>query len=248
MRLPHVCAREGAQVAVHRPPGRERRRWRQVAPLATGAHEVEQAVQQPPHVGRARPAAGLGGRDQGRDQRVLLVAERLPGAEIADQRPALRCPHGVPPRRAAPHLNRRQRPLRPMPALMREHGANLTCSGTAIIVTANNVNLVLAGHTLTAATRRGRGRQRAEHHGPEDHRRHHRRIQFRHRLDNTPNARVAGVTATGGSDRHLRREHHGRPARRQHGHEQLSLAGLYSARPRAPCSPATRPRTTGRPG
>src|SRR3954447_5773781 len=28
---------------------------------------------------------------------------------------------------------------------------NLTCPGTAITVTANNVNLVLAGHTLTQA-------------------------------------------------------------------------------------------------
>jgi hypothetical protein len=56
-----------------------------VAPLAAaGAHEVEQAVQHPPHVGRARPSARLGGRDHRGQQGVLLVAEGLPGTEIAD--------------------------------------------------------------------------------------------------------------------------------------------------------------------
>src|SRR4051812_32258955 len=90
----------------------EGRGWRQVAPLAAGSHEVEWAVQQPPHVGRARPTAGLGGRDQGREQGVLLVAERLPGAEVADEGPVLRCPHGVPPRRATPFPKPPARPLR----------------------------------------------------------------------------------------------------------------------------------------
>src|SRR3954471_22752174 len=111
-RLPHACARERAHVLVHRPPGREGRGWRQVAPLAAGSHEVEQAVHQPPHVGRARPAAGLGGRDQGREQGVLLVAERLPRAKVADKDPALRCPHSVPPRRATPFPKPPARPLR----------------------------------------------------------------------------------------------------------------------------------------
>src|SRR3954469_14716674 len=111
-RLPHACARERAHVLVHRPPGREDRGWRQVAPLTAGSHEVEQAVQRPPHVGRARPTAGLGGRDQGHEQGVLLVAERLPGAEVADEGPVLRCPHGVPPRRATPFPKPPARPLR----------------------------------------------------------------------------------------------------------------------------------------
>src|SRR5215207_2221606 len=47
-----------------------------------------------PHVGRARPTAGLGGRDQRRDQPVLVVAQRLPGAEVPDQRAILGRPHG----------------------------------------------------------------------------------------------------------------------------------------------------------
>src|SRR3954447_11095666 len=111
-RLPHACAREPAHVLVHRSPGRENRGWRQVAPLTAGSHEVEQAVQQPPHVSRARPTAGLGGRDQGREQGVLLVPERLPGAEVADKGPVLRCPHGVPPRRATPFPKPPARPLR----------------------------------------------------------------------------------------------------------------------------------------
>jgi hypothetical protein len=64
---------------LHGGPGREGQRGRQVAPLAPGAHDVEQPVQQAPHVGRARPTAGLGGRDQQRDQPVLLVVQRLPG-------------------------------------------------------------------------------------------------------------------------------------------------------------------------
>src|SRR4051794_25989091 len=110
-RLPYACARERAHVLVHRPPGREDRGWRQVAPLAAGSHKVEQAVQQPPHVGCARSAAGLGGRDQGCKYGVLLVTERLPGAEVADEDPALCCPHDVPPRRAAPFPERLARPL-----------------------------------------------------------------------------------------------------------------------------------------
>jgi hypothetical protein len=83
-----------------------------VAPLTAGSHEVEQAVQPPPYVGRARPTAGLGGRDQRREQGVLLIAERLPGTEVADKGPVLRCPHGVPPKRAAPFPIPLARPLR----------------------------------------------------------------------------------------------------------------------------------------
>ena len=110
--------RRRACSAVHRPPGRESGRGRQVAPLAAGAHEVEQAVQHPPHVGRARPAVRrLGGRDDRGQQGVLLVAEGLPGTEIADQRPA-----GSPlstwraSRKGCSPPEPPTRPLRPMPA------------------------------------------------------------------------------------------------------------------------------------
>src|SRR3954469_1623018 len=100
-RLPHACVFERAHVLVHRPPGREGRGWRQMAPLAAGSHKVEEAIQPPAHVGIGWATAGLGGWDQGREQGVLLVAECLPGAEVTDEGPVLRCPHGVPPRRAA---------------------------------------------------------------------------------------------------------------------------------------------------
>src|ERR687894_45047 len=52
--LPHAVAEEGAHVAVHRASGREGRRGWQVSPLAAGAHEVEEAVQQVPHVRASR--------------------------------------------------------------------------------------------------------------------------------------------------------------------------------------------------
>jgi hypothetical protein len=55
-----------------------------VPPLAAGAHDVEQTVQQAPHVGGARPATRLGRRDQRLDQPVLLVAEGSARAEVAD--------------------------------------------------------------------------------------------------------------------------------------------------------------------
>ena len=61
---------------------------------------------------RSCAAAGPGGRDQGRKYGVLLLAERLPGAELADKGPALCCPQGVPPRRAAPFS---EPPPRPFP-------------------------------------------------------------------------------------------------------------------------------------
>ena len=92
----------------------------------------------------------------------------------------------------------------------------------AITVTANNVTLVLAGHTLTAVPGGviGVGAQNVTGltiTGGTI-------VGFRDAgivLNNTPNARVTGVTATGSDIRHLRRR-----------------------TPRAPCSPATRPRTT----
>src|SRR3954465_12539802 len=60
---------------------------------------------------RDRPP-GLAGGDQGREQAVLPLAEPLPGAEVADEGPVLRCPHGVPPRRATPFPKPPARPLR----------------------------------------------------------------------------------------------------------------------------------------
>ena len=62
-----------------------------MAPLAARAHQVEQAVQEPAHVGGARPAAGPGRRDHRLEQGELLIAEGLAGAEVADQGSA---PHG----------------------------------------------------------------------------------------------------------------------------------------------------------
>src|SRR5919199_1872968 len=100
--LPHARVREAPHVAVDRPPGREGRGRRQVAPLAARAHEVEQPVEEAAHVRGTRPAAGLRRRDQGHQKGVPLVAEGLPGAEVADQRPGLGCPHGPPPGRIVP--------------------------------------------------------------------------------------------------------------------------------------------------
>ena len=76
-----------------------------MAPLAASAHQVEQAVQQPAHVGAARSAAGLGRRDQGLEQGVLLIAQGLPGTEIADEGPALSRPHACLQEGLAPLLN-----------------------------------------------------------------------------------------------------------------------------------------------
>jgi hypothetical protein len=66
-------------------------------------------------VGGARSAAGLGWRDQRRQEGVLVIAQGLAGADIADQRPALRGPHGLPAGKAAPLLERSARPLRLIP-------------------------------------------------------------------------------------------------------------------------------------
>src|SRR5215207_9353018 len=54
--LPHAVPEEGAHGAVHRGPGWEGRRWRHLPPLAAGAHEIEQPVQQVPHVHAPRDA------------------------------------------------------------------------------------------------------------------------------------------------------------------------------------------------
>jgi hypothetical protein len=63
-------------------------------PLAAGAHDVEQPVQQASHVGGSWPAAGLGGRDEGRQQAVLVIAQRLARPESPDQQAVLARPHG----------------------------------------------------------------------------------------------------------------------------------------------------------
>jgi hypothetical protein len=55
-------------------------------PLAAGADEVEQAIQQVPGVRRARPSAGLGGRDQRLEQPKLIVRQGLTGTKVPNQR------------------------------------------------------------------------------------------------------------------------------------------------------------------
>jgi hypothetical protein len=57
-----------------------------VPPLAAGADEIEQAIQQVPGVRRARPSAGLGGRDQRLKQLKLIVRQGLTGTEVPNQR------------------------------------------------------------------------------------------------------------------------------------------------------------------
>jgi hypothetical protein len=63
-------------------------------PLAAGPHQVEQPVQQAPHVGRPRMASGFGGRNERFEQAVLLVAQGLTGPVIPNQRASLGRPHG----------------------------------------------------------------------------------------------------------------------------------------------------------
>jgi len=72
-------------------------------PLAAGPHEVEQTVQQAPHVGRPRMASGFGGRDERFEKAILLVAQGLTGPVFPNQRAGLGRPHddffpGKPPR------------------------------------------------------------------------------------------------------------------------------------------------------
>jgi len=97
--LPYPGLQKSAEVAVNRLPGREGGRRRQVAPLAAGAHDVEQAVQEAPHVGRTRPPAGLGRRDQRFEQPILVIAQGLAGTVTANQPAVLGRPHQRPPER-----------------------------------------------------------------------------------------------------------------------------------------------------
>src|SRR5512144_2238677 len=73
----------------HSLPGREQRRWREMAPLATGPHEVEQPIENPPYVGGARPTTRLDRQDPRLDQAVLIITQGLAGSAIPDPCPIL---------------------------------------------------------------------------------------------------------------------------------------------------------------
>ena len=62
-------------------------------PLAAGAHEVEQAIEQPPHVRRPWTTSGLGRRDQRLQQAELGIRQRLAGPAVPNQRAIRRRPH-----------------------------------------------------------------------------------------------------------------------------------------------------------
>ena len=69
-------------------------------PLAAGAHEVEQPVQQASHIRCPRPSPRLGGRDQRLQNPELIIGQCLAGPEIPDQRAireALGARHGIAP-------------------------------------------------------------------------------------------------------------------------------------------------------
>ena len=63
-------------------------------PLATGAHEVEQTIQQLSQVRGPRPSTRLGGRDERLQQAELVIGQDLAGAEIPNQRTMSGRPHG----------------------------------------------------------------------------------------------------------------------------------------------------------
>jgi hypothetical protein len=65
-----------------------------MAPLAAGAHDVEQAVQQASQIRGSRPTSQFRRRDQRFEQAILIIAERLAGPEVPHQRTILGCPHG----------------------------------------------------------------------------------------------------------------------------------------------------------
>jgi len=84
--VPDAIPEECAHIAVHRPPWWEsRRRW-QMPPPAAGANEVEQVIKQVSGVRRARPSAGLGGRNQRLEQRKLIIRQGLAGTKVPNQR------------------------------------------------------------------------------------------------------------------------------------------------------------------
>ena len=53
-----------------------------MAPLTPGAHDIEQAVQHPPHIGGPGSTAQLRRRDERLDQAVLIIAQGLAGAKV----------------------------------------------------------------------------------------------------------------------------------------------------------------------
>ena len=87
-------------------------------PLAAGAHQVEQTVQQAPDIRGPRTPAGPGRRDQRFQQPELVVRQRLAGAEVSNQRAISRRPHGG--LQAGNRLQRRRegrdQPIKPAPS------------------------------------------------------------------------------------------------------------------------------------
>src|SRR5512135_2708331 len=128
--LPHPCHEELPKVAIHGRPGREsRRRW-QVTPLAPGPHDIEQTVQQPPHVGRSRSTARLWRRDQRFEQTVLIIAQGLTAAEVSNQRAVLGRPHRS-LRKEGISLSKQR--LSPSFTLTRKRGAALSKRGVSVV-------------------------------------------------------------------------------------------------------------------
>jgi len=64
-----------------------------MAPLTSSAHDIEQAVQHPPHIGGPRPTARFRRWDERLDQAVLIIAQGLTGAKVPNQHSILACPH-----------------------------------------------------------------------------------------------------------------------------------------------------------
>jgi hypothetical protein len=78
-------------------------------PLAAGAHEVEEVIQQLSHVRGPRPLPGLGGRDQRLQQAKLIIGQCLAGAEVPNQRAISGRPRGG--LQLGNHLNRDITPM-----------------------------------------------------------------------------------------------------------------------------------------
>ena len=87
-------------------------------PLAAGAHEVEEAIQQLSHVRGPRPPTGLGGRNERLQQAELVIRQCLAGAKVPNQRAISRRPHGG--LQAGNRLQRRpigqDQPVKPAPS------------------------------------------------------------------------------------------------------------------------------------
>ena len=64
-----------------------------MAPLTPSAHDIDQAVQRSPHIGGPGPTARFRWWDERLDQAVLIIAQRLTGAKVPNQRTILRRPH-----------------------------------------------------------------------------------------------------------------------------------------------------------